>query len=523
MISPSSCAARCARVSVLAFAVVTASCAESTGPAGREPGINVIAGANVTDTIDAVLPQPLRVVVRDQAGDVPAGAIVRFSSVPLGEPVGPRTQTVLVGDLSNQVDNQVDKTFLAETTSAQGAAAARITMGDLAGAAGVEISVPQAGLVDTVRYTVLPGQPAIVTLPVEDTTVQVGRTFALGGRVEDRYFNVRPEVVTYALVGQGITVSASGQVGTRVPARAAVIGRLDRSSVAPDTTWVSVVPAATILVRRNAKFVTGPLDGSAFVGIPHDLDASDFGLEWQPDGQSFLALLGTFSNAKALYRVSLNGSMQLLASTSGTGAGGIAVPAVMDGGFTASPDGQWVYMSAGNCNFSQIIYRLHLTSPQVIDRLSPPGGNECFELVNKWPSISPDGTRIAFENQTGNRSGYSVRILTIANRSVREIAPGGQRPQWAPSGELIAYTAANNQIWTIRSDGTGARALSPPGRKYVPGVKWSPDGQWIFAAFEPRDGWAGTTVTLLNVNTGLEIPLSWTTGYGNFPPPLWKP
>ena len=520
MISPSSCAARCARVSLLAlFAVVTASCAESTGPDGREPGINVIAGANVTDTIDAVLPQPLRVVVRDQAGDVLAGAIVRFSSVPLGEPVGPRTQTVLVGDLSSQVD----KTFLAETTSAQGAAAARITMGDLAGAAGVEISVPQAGLVDTVRYTVLPGQPAIVTLPVEDTTVQVGRTFALGGRVEDRYFNVRPEVVTYAMVGQGITVSASGQVGTSVPARAAVVGRLDRSSVAPDTTWVSVVPAATILVRRNAKFVTGPLDGSAFVAIPHDLEASDFGLEWQPDGQSFLALLGTFGTRSALYRVSLNGSMQLLASTSGTGAGGIAVPAVMDGGFTATADGQWVYMSAGNCNFSQIIYRLHLTSPQVIDRLSPPGGNECFELVNKWPSISPDGTRIAFENQTGNRTGYSVRILTIANRSVREIASGGQRPQWAPSGELIAYTAANNQIWTIRSDGTGARALSPPGRKYVPGVKWSPDGQWIFAAFEPRDGWAGTTVTMLNVSTGLEIPLSWTTGYGNFPPPLWKP
>jgi Tol biopolymer transport system component len=496
---------------------VTTSCGESTGPNGTAPGINVIAGANVSDTIDAVLPQPLRVVIRDQAGGVLAGAIVRFSSVPLGEPVGPRTQTVLVGDLGNQVK----RTFRAETTSAEGATAVRITMGDLAGAAGVEISVPEAGLVDTVRYTVLPGLPARVILPVEDTTVQVGRSFALGGRVEDRYYNRRPEAVTYALAGQGISISA-GQVGTSVPARAAVVGRLDGSSIAPDTTWVSVVPAATILVRRNAKFVTGPLDGTAFVEIPHNLEASDFGLEWQPDGESFLALLGTFATRKALYRVSLNGSMQLLASTSGTGAGGIDVPGVMDGGFTGSPDGQWVYMSAGNCNFNEIIYRLHLTNPQSIQRLSPPGGDECFQLVNKWPSPSPDGTRLAFENQTGNRTGYSVRILTIANRSVSEIAPGGQRPQWAPSGELIAYTA-NDQIWTIRSDGSGARALSPPGRKYVPGVKWSPDGQWIFAAFEPREGWAGTTVTLLNVNTGLEIPLSWTTGYGNFPPPVWKP
>ena len=193
-------------------------------------------------------------------------------------------------------------------------------------------------------------------------------------------------------------------------------------------------------------------------------------------------MLGTFSTRKALYRVSLNGSMQLLASTSGTGAGGIDVPAVMDGGFN----------------------------------------HECFELVNKWPSASPDGTRVAFENQTGNRVGYSVRILTIATRSVTEIAAGGQRPQWSPSGELIAYTA-NDRIVTIRPDGTGARAVSPPGRKYVPGVKWSPDGRWIFAAFEPRVGWAGTTLTMLDVNTGLEIPLSWSTAYGSYSLPAWKP
>jgi hypothetical protein len=45
----------------------------------------------------------------------------------------------------------------------------------------------------------------------------------------------------------------------------------------------------------------------------------------------------------------------------------------------------------------------------------------------------------------------------------------------------------------------------------------------ILGASERGVGWAGTTVTLLNVNTGLEIPLSWTTGYGNFPPPVWKP
>src|SRR5689334_4538785 len=167
---------------LIVLAVGATSCSESAAPNDTRPGINIIAGANVTDTIDAVLPEPLTVVIRDQAGEPLAGAIVRFTSVSLDPPVGPRTHVVLIGDLSNQV--KIKGTFRAETTSTEGAAAVRITMGDLAGAAGVEISVPDANLIDTVRYTVLPGQPARVTLPVEDTTVQVGRTFALGGRVE---------------------------------------------------------------------------------------------------------------------------------------------------------------------------------------------------------------------------------------------------------------------------------------------------------------------------------------------------
>ena len=55
----SSCAGRRASVSLLVLvAAGTAGCGESTAPNGTAPGINVIAGANVTDTVDAVLPQP---------------------------------------------------------------------------------------------------------------------------------------------------------------------------------------------------------------------------------------------------------------------------------------------------------------------------------------------------------------------------------------------------------------------------------------------------------------------------------
>lgn len=187
-----------------------------------------------------------------------------------------------------------------------------------------------------------------------------------------------------------------------------------------------------------------------------------------------------------------------------------------------SPDAQWMYLASGTCNYASILYRVPVANPVTVERLSPAGPNECFELVNHWPSLSPDGARLTYENQTWNKQGYSVRVMEIATRAITEIVVAGQRPRWSPAGDLIAYWA-NNQIWVVKPDGTEARVVSPPGRSYSPGVQWSPDGRWMLARFEPTPGWAGTTVALLNVSTGSEIPLAWTSGYGGIGLPAWKP
>jgi Tol biopolymer transport system component len=219
--------------------------------------------------------------------------------------------------------------------------------------------------------------------------------------------------------------------------------------------------------------------------------------------------------------VELGGATQQVIAQNASSAGGKSVPGAIRG-FTYSPDAQWVYLSGGNCNYNAILYRLPVANPQALERLSPTGMDECFELVNHWPSLSPDGARLAYENQTWNQSGYSVRVMTISTKAITEIVAGGQRPRWSPAGDLIAYWA-DKQIRVVRPDGTGARVVSPAGYAYVPGVQWSPDGKWILARFEPRQGWAGTTVALLNVGTGLEIPLTWTTSYNGVALPAWKP
>ena len=498
------------------LAVAAAGCGDSTGPRDLAPGINIVAGASVTDTIGAELPLALRVVILDAEGRPMPGVVVRFSSVPIQDPGGFTAPSVYVGNVSSAETSD----FLAETTSDDGVALARIVLGEVAGAGGVEITVPQEGIQDTARYSISPGAAVTVVLPIADTAIQVGRTFPLGGRVEDRNGNPRPDAVTYSLAGTGLVVT-NGQVSASAPARAAVVGRAGGAAVAPDTTWVSVVPVATIAARRASKLVTAALDGSGLTEIPHTLETTDDGPEWHPNGQSLLAVLGTFGGPRSLYRVQMNGAIEQVIAPNASSAGGRSVPGLIYS-VTYSPDAQWVYLSGGNCNYNAILYRLPVANQQAIERLSPTGMDECFELVNHSPSLSPDGARLAYENQTWNQSGYSVRVMTVATREITEIVPDGHRPHWAPAGNLIAYWA-DNQIWVVRPDGTGARVVSPAGRAYLPGVEWSPDGQWILAQFAPTQGWAGTTVALLNVNTRLEIPLAWTTGYGGIALPAWKP
>ena len=496
---------------VLLAAALTGCGGDSTGPGNEShgpPGIGILAGADVTDTVDAVLPQALRVVVRDTNGRLVQGAVVRFSSVQLQGPGGSSVPSVLVGDLSAVGAS----TFLAETTSVNGEAFARLVMGRAAGAGAVGIEVPQAGLQARANFTIEAGAAANVVLPIADTTIQVGHAMPLAGRVEDRYGNPRTDAITYEVTGTGLTIT-SGQVRGSAPARARVLGRF--GDLGADTTWVSVVPVATIAVRHGSRLVTAALDGTNLTEIPHTLDAEYPGPDWDPDGQSLLAVLGTFSGPRALYRVNLDGSTQQVIDPAAPSTGHMYDAAY-------STDGKWVYFSAGSCNYAAILYRVSIADPQTVERLSPIGPDECFELVNHWPSVSPDGTRLTYENQTWNQQGYSVRVMDIATRAVTEIVPGGERPRWSPAGDLIAYWA-EKQIWVVKPDGTGARVVSPAGHSYEPGVQWSPDGQWILARFDPTPGWAGTTVALINVSTRLEIPLMWTSGYGDFGLPAWKP
>jgi eukaryotic-like serine/threonine-protein kinase len=105
------------------------------------------------------------------------------------------------------------------------------------------------------------------------------------------------------------------------------------------------------------------------------------------------------------------------------------------------------------------------------------------------PSVSPDGTQIAYVSDAGGHGNIWVQVL--ANGEARQITfetePQVQvgLPLWSPSGDRIAYFTARGEslnYWSISPDGSNHRLLAPNAGWAV----WSTDGQWLYFGVQPR-------------------------------------
>lgn len=123
------------------------------------------------------------------------------------------------------------------------------------------------------------------------------------------------------------------------------------------------------------------------------------------------------------------------------------------------------------------------------------------------PSVSPDGTRIAYfaaprpavfrEDRPGPPE--RIHIANLDGTGDRAITPKSKSsvdPDWSPDGTRIAYaesrftspTSAQTRIMIVNVDGTGRRALSSYGGVDEINPKWTPDGQTIIFENLKRTG-----------------------------------
>jgi TolB protein len=192
--------------------------------------------------------------------------------------------------------------------------------------------------------------------------------------------------------------------------------------------------------------------------------------------------------------------------------------------FSVSPDGRTLFASVDGCNYQGILYRAQFGSSAAPERLSPPNPDDCFSTVHRWPSVSPDGSTLVFENDSSYFTGFTIQFMDLATRTVRPLRLGGQRPRWSPVGDQVAFVNAQS-VWLVRPDGTGLRRVTMSDRQYLAGLTWSSDGRWLLAHATIKG--LGSTVVVIEVATGMELPLGFTKGWwdsnNEASVPAWRP
>jgi Ca2+-binding RTX toxin-like protein len=123
-------------------------------------------------------------------------------------------------------------------------------------------------------------------------------------------------------------------------------------------------------------------------------------------------------------------------------------------------------------------------------------------ISDEQPSISPDGTKIAFASNlhwhtfgvdpdqldiyvTDAADGGNVQRLTSdasPTSPTLSLESRSQNPAWSPDGTRIAYESTrsgNSEIWVMNADGTGQPVNVSQHESWDSNPAWSPDGTQI--------------------------------------------
>ena len=469
------CADSAWRLSAL-LAATLLSCSDPTAPASGPPGLRIVAGNGVTDTVSAVLSQALIVELRNDLGRPVSGAEVRFVGVPY-DPIRPTHMEAW----SRHIDSHRMSAETIDTTDGDGRARVQVQLGIVAGSARLTVHVPSTGALDTARFTVLPGNVAGVVADAKDTTITAGAGFRVGVRVVDRAGNLRDEPVTFAATGEGMSVDGDGNVSTTVPARGFLVAA---SGELADTVHLSVVPPGmftAVLLEGVAALwlVTLQLDGTGLRKLTA-LQNSPARPSWHPSGNHivFEQEVNAAITEVRLFVIDMQGQRRR-AVTSGT-------ELVRERTAKYSPDGQWLYFDGND-----VSYRVRADGSGVERVPTPPG------VAATWgPDASPDGVHLAVSG---------IGIQDVAGSSLTRLPVPGIYPRYSPDGTRLLYSnTATSALSVVNADGTEARELVSA-HGYDPAVppSWSADGNWILIR-------AQNGLELVRVANGEIIPLPYS-------------
>ena len=130
--------------------------------------------------------------------------------------------------------------------------------------------------------------------------------------------------------------------------------------------------------------------------------------------------------------------------------------------------------------------------------------------VGTWPSLSTDGTRLAYSIEDG------IHVLNLASGENHTIGTDGYRIIWSPDSTRMMFTTTFS-LYVVNADGSGLQKIDTGSAQVISSVGWA-DNQTIVYGLMGGDGFTFTSHNLQSGETKKLFTIQNKAGFGAISP-----